>query len=181
MALKATIFKAVVNVADTERHVYLEQALTLARHPSETDARMMVRLLAWCMRADPGLEFTRGLCAEDEPDLWRHELHGDISEWIEVGLPEPKRLKRACNRSQQVVLFAYGARAAHVWWQQNQTKLAGFKNLSIWYLDDEQLAMLSGLAERTMSLLATLQEGTIWLSDTQTNLEIHLATWQQHA
>lgn len=80
-----------------------------------------------------------------------------------------------------MALFTYNSRAAQIWWQQNQTKLAGFKNLSIWYLDDEQLAMLSGLAERTMSLQATLQEGTIWLSDTQTNLEIHLTTWQQHA
>ena len=164
MALKATIFKAVVNVADTERHVCLEQALTLARHPSETDARMMVRLLAWCMRADPGLEFTRGLCAEDEPDLWRHELHGDISEWIEVGLPEPKRLKRACNRSQQVVLFAYGARAAHVWWQQNQTEISKLANLQLYYVDDSLLEPLAALAERTMSLQVTISDGSVWIS-----------------
>lgn len=181
MALKATIYKATVNVADLDRNQFLDATLTLARHPSETQERMMLRVLAWIKFADERLQFTRGLCADDEPEVWLRNDHLGIDLWIELGLPDERRIKKACSHSKEVALFTYNSRAAQIWWQQNQSKLAGFKNLSIWYLDDEQLAMLSGLAERTMSLQATLQEGTIWLSDTQTNLEIHLATWQQHA
>ncbi len=98
-----------------------------------------------------------------------------IDLWIELGLPDEKRLKKACTRAKEVALFTYNSRAAQIWWQQNQTRCAAFNNLSIWYLDDAQLAGLSGFADdRTMNLQATLQDGAIWLSDDSQNLEIHL-------
>ncbi len=180
MALKATIYKATVNVADLDRNQFLDATLTLARHPSETQERMMLRLLAWLKFADERLQFTRGLSAEDEPEAWLRNDHLGIDLWIELGLPDERRIKKACSQSQDVALFTYNDRAAQIWWQQNQTKLAGFKNLSIWYLDDEQLAKLSALAGRTMTLQATIQDGTIWLSDAQNNLEIQFTTWQYH-
>lgn len=180
MALKATIYKATVNVADLDRNQFLDATLTLARHPSETQERMMLRLLAWLKFADERLQFTRGLSAEDEPEAWLRNDHLGIDLWIELGLPDERRIKKACSQSQDVALFTYNDRAAQIWWQQNQTKLAGFKNLSIWYLDDEQLAKLSALAGRTMTLQATIQDGTIWLSDAQNNLEIQFTTWQHH-
>jgi uncharacterized protein YaeQ len=99
--------------------------------------------------------------------------------WIEMGLPDEKRIRKACNQSPRVVLYAYGERAAHVWWQGMQGKVAGHKNLSVRFLDDEQLVRLTALASRTMTLQATLQEGTIWLSDAQNSLEIQFAEWQQ--
>jgi uncharacterized protein YaeQ len=181
MALKATIYKATVNVADLDRNQFLDTTLTLARHPSETQERMMLRLLAWLKLADERLQFTRGLSAEDEPEAWLLNDHLGIDLWIELGLPDERRIKKACSQSKDVALFTYNDRAAQIWWQQNQTKLAGFKNLSIWYLDDEQLAKLSEFATRTMALQATIQDGTIWLSDAQNNLEIQFTTWQQQA
>ncbi|WP_313113581.1 YaeQ family protein [Pseudescherichia sp.] len=181
MALKATIYKATVNVADLDRNQFLDATLTLARHPSETQERMMLRLLAWIKFANERLQFTRGLSAEDEPEAWLRNDHLGIDLWIELGLPEERRIKKACTQSKEVVLFTYNSRAAQVWWQQNQSKLAGFSNLSIWYLDDEQLAQLSAFASRTMALQATIQDGAIWLSDAENNLEIHLTTWQSAA
>ncbi|WP_054178439.1 YaeQ family protein [Trabulsiella odontotermitis] len=181
MALKATIYKATVNVADLDRNQFLDANLTLARHPSETEERMMLRLLAWLKYADERLQFTRGLSADDEPELWLLNDHLAIDLWIELGLPDERRIKKACSRSQAVALFTYNSRAAEVWWQQNQAKMASFDNLSIWYLDDAQLATLSAFAARTMTLQATLQDGAIWLSDDQNNLEIHLTPWQQQA
>ncbi|HDG1707345.1 TPA: YaeQ family protein [Kluyvera ascorbata] len=178
MALKATIYKAVVNVADLDRNQFLDASLTLARHPSETQERMMLRLLAWIKYANERLQFTRGLSSEDEPEVWLHNDHMGIDLWIELGLPDERRIKKACSLSQEVALFTYNSRAAEIWWQQNQNKMAGFKNLAVWYLDDEQLAKLSAFAERTMTLQATIQEGAIWLSDAQNNLEIHLTPWQ---
>ena len=178
MALKATIYKAVVNVADLDRNQFLDASLTLARHPSETQERMMLRLLAWIKYANERLQFTRGLSSDDEPEVWLRNDHLGIDLWIELGLPDDRRIKKACSLSHEVALFTYNSRAAEIWWQQNQNKMAGFKNLTVWYLDDEQLAKLSAFAERTMTLQATIQEGAIWLSDAQNNLEIHLTPWQ---
>lgn len=179
MALKATIYKATLNIADMDRHFYFDTTLTLAQHPSETEQRMMLRLLAWICHADERLVFTKGLSAEDEPEIWRRNDHNGLEMWIELGLPDEKRIKKACNQSPRVVLYAYGDRAGHVWWQSMQSKVTNHKNLSIRFLDDEQLFRVAALASRNMTLQATLQEGTIWLSDLQNSLEIQFAEWQQ--
>jgi uncharacterized protein YaeQ len=168
-----------VNVADLDRNRFLDSSLTLARHPSETQERMMLRLLAWIKYADERLEFTRGLSAEDEPEIWRKNDHLGVDLWVELGLPEERRVKKACSQSAEVALFTYNSRAAEIWWQQNQTRLSQFKNLSIWYLDDAQLAKLSEFGTRTMNLQATIQDGAIWLSDSENNLEIHFTAWLQ--
>ncbi|MFW0976125.1 YaeQ family protein [Leclercia pneumoniae] len=181
MALKATIYKAMVNVADLDRNQFLDATLTLARHPSETQERLMLRLLAWIKYAHERLQFTRGLSAEEEPDAWLRNDHLGIDLWIEMGLPDERRIKKACTQAAEVALFAYNSRAAEIWWQQNKSKCAQYSNLSVWYLDDEQLAQLSAFAERTMNLQATIQDGAIWLSDNQNNLEIHLTAWQQRS
>lgn len=139
----------------------------------------MLRLLAWIKYANERLQFTRGLSAEDEPDAWLLNDHLGIDLWIEMGLPDERRIKKACNQAAEVALFTYNSRAAEIWWQQNKSKCSQFSNLSVWYLDDEQLNQLSDFAGRTMSLQATIQEGAIWLSDEQNNLEIHFTPWQQ--
>ncbi len=181
MALKATIYKAAVNVADLDRNQFLDATLTLARHPSETQERMMLRLLAWIKYANERLQFTRGLSAEEEPEAWLRNDHMGIDLWIELGLPDERRIKKACTQSAEVALFTYNSRAAEIWWQQNKTKCSQFNNLSVWYLDDEQLAKLSAFAGRTMILQATIQDGAIWLSDAENNLEIHLVAWQSRS
>ncbi|WP_028109145.1 YaeQ family protein [Ferrimonas futtsuensis] len=164
MALKATVFRAHVELADMDRHQYLSESLTLARHPSETDGRLMVRLLAWCMYAGEKLEFTKGLCADDEPELWLKNDAGEIELWIELGQPDEKRLKKACARARQVVLFNYGERSAQVWWQQNQGNLARHDNLTIWSLSDEAFNGLADLADRNIRLQANIMDGQCMLS-----------------
>ena len=118
MALKATIFKAELHIADMERGYYHDHALTVARHPSETDERMMVRLLAFALNADETLAFGAGLSTDDEPDLWRKDLTGSIETWIDVGLPDEKRIRKACGRADEVFVYSYGGHAAQLWWQQ---------------------------------------------------------------
>lgn len=177
MALKATIYKATVNVADMDRNQFLDASLTLARHPSETEERLMLRLLAWIKYADERLQFTRGLSAEEEPELWLRNDYLGIDLWIELGLPDERRLKKACSQAAQVALFTYNSRAADIWRQLNQNKFRTYDNLTIWYLDDAQLAKLSALASRSMVIQATLQDGLIWLSEGENNLEITLDNW----
>lgn len=178
MALKATIYKASVNIADLDRQYFSDVQLTLARHPSETRERMMLRLLAWVINADERLQFTKGLSADEEPEIWLHHDYGTVRLWIELGLPEERRLKKASAIADQVILFAYSERAARVWWQQNSDNLAAIGNLSIWFIDDQQLNTLSEFADRNMSLQVTLQEEVIWLSGGDRNTELRLTQWQ---
>jgi uncharacterized protein YaeQ len=165
MALKSTIFKARLNIADMDRPYYGEHVLTLARHPSETDERMMVRLLAFALFADERLEFGRGLSAEDEPALWRKDYSGTIERWIEVGLPDEKALRRAAGRAAEVIVVAYGGRAMDAWWAKEGGALARMDKLQVWALDGEQSAALAALAQRGMDLQCTIQDGHVWLTD----------------
>lgn len=172
MALKATIFKAILNIADLDRGVYLDANLTLARHPSETDLRLIVRLLAWALNAHDDLAFTKGLCADDEPELWLKNLHGGIEHWIDVGLPDERRLKKGCNRSEQVTLYTYAGRAVDLWWQQNQALLNRQDNLRIVDFSEEELAPLVDLAERNMQWQVTISEGQVFINSGDVNLSI---------
>lgn len=161
MALKSTIFKVDLSVADMDRHVYKDFALTLARHPSENDQRMMVRLLAFMRYADDALEFGRGLSTDDEPDLWRKDLTGAVELWITVGQPDERWLRKASGRSAKVVVFSYGGRAAEVWWEQNRAALEKLPNLTVLRLSAEEAAALAVLSTRTMRLQCTIQDGEI--------------------
>ena len=163
MALKATIYKIDLQVSDLDRHYYQRHVLTVARHPSETDERMMVRVLAFALYADPALEFGKGLSAEDEPDLWRKDLTGAIQQWIEAGLPDEKRLRRAAGRSDQVIVFSYGGRSADIWWEQNQAALRKLDKLIVIRLSTEQTLALAGAAARNLQIDCTLQDGELWL------------------
>lgn len=165
MALKATIFKADLQIADMDRNYYADHALTLARHPSETDERMMVRLLAFTLFAGEGLGFGKGLCVDDEPDLWRKDLTGAVELWIDVGLPDEKWIRKACNRSERVVVVSYGGRSADVWWEQNQSRLARLENLAVYRVESEATQALAAMAERTMRLQCTVQDGQMWVSN----------------
>ncbi|MFC5301397.1 YaeQ family protein [Azospira restricta] len=171
MALKSTVFKADLQVSDLDRHHYQSYPLTLARHPSETDERLMVRLLAFALFASDGLSFGRGLSTEDEPALFEPDLTGAIRRWIDVGLPDERDLRRACGRADEVVVLVYGGRAADIWWQQNEGKLKALDKLSVLALEAADSAALATLAGRTMRLQCTIQDGRIYLADEATTLE----------
>jgi uncharacterized protein YaeQ len=162
MALKSTIFKANLNVADLDRCYYGDHALTIARHPSETDERMMMRLLAFALFADERLEFGKGLSTTDEPALWLRDYSGGIRLWIEVGLPDERAMRRAAGRAEEVVVLAYGGRAMDAWWAKEGGGLAKLDNLGVLAIDPDQSAALAALAERGMQLQCTIQESQAW-------------------
>jgi uncharacterized protein YaeQ len=164
MALKATIYKAELQIADMDRNYYQEHLLTLARHPSETDERMMIRLLAFALNAGPALSFTKGLFDTDEPDLWQKDLTGAIELWIEVGQPDEKRLMKACGRSAQVIVYSYSA-TSHIWYKQIASKLERARNLTIINVPAEASLQLERFAKRNMQLQCTIQDGQVWLTD----------------
>ncbi|MET4694317.1 YaeQ family protein [Endozoicomonas lisbonensis] len=174
MALKATIFKAEVQIADLDRHYYQTHNLTIARHPSETDERMMIRLLAFALHADEHLSFTKGLSTEDEPDIWLKNYSEEIELWIDLGQPDEKRIRKACGRAQSVVLYNYGGNTSDMWWQVNRDKFSRFENLRIFNLNQEQTQLLAEFSQRSMQLNMTIQEGHVLLSDGECSLDLVL-------
>ena len=159
MALKATVFRAELQVSDMDRHYYATHALTLARHPSETDERLMVRLLAFALFADERLEFGRGLGSDDEPDLWLKSRSGEIELWIDLGQPDDSRIRKACGRSGHVVVVNYGGRASDIWWDKVSSSLARCGNLTVIDIAPTTVAELAALADRGMRLQCMIQDG----------------------
>ena len=173
MALKSTIYKAELQVNDMDRHRYDSHNLTLARHPSETDERMMVRLLAFALHADESLAFGKGLSSDDEPDLWRKDLTGAIELWIDVGLPDSKLVRRACGRAAHVVLYSYG-KTAEAWWKSNRDDLARFDHLAVYRLSSPTTTALAALAQRSMSLQCSIEDGATMMSSDEGSVDIEI-------
>ena len=165
MALKSTIHKADVSIADMDRHYYAEHSLTIAQHPSETQERMMVRLLAFILNAHERLTFGKGLSTDDEPDLWHVDYNSDILLWIDVGLPDERRLRKACGRSNAVHVYLYGGSIADKWWRDNEKAMNALPKVSVFQLPDT--SGLSELCQRNMALQCSISDGEIWLSDAQ--------------
>ena len=176
MALKSTIYKAQLQIADMDRQLYADHALTLALHPSETEERLLVRLLAFALNVphdtDRGaLQFARGLSDTDEPDLWQHDLSGVLVQWIEVGQPDDRRLSKACARAERVTIYCFGS-AADIWWNGIRNKLTRLSNLSLWQIPAAQAQALARFAARSMQWQLSIQDGHVWLSSGEHSLEL---------
>ncbi len=163
MALNATIYKVELQISDMDRHYYATHALTLARHPSETEERLMLRLLAFALYADDRLEFGKGLSDEDEPALWRKAYTDEIELWIEVGQPDETRIRKACGRARQVVVLSYGGHAAELWWNKVGASLARNRNLTVLDIPAATVAGLVALLQRGMRLQCLIQDGQLQL------------------
>ncbi|MFK5892780.1 MAG: YaeQ family protein, partial [Pseudomonadota bacterium] len=172
MAVKATIYKIKLEISDLDRHYYQSHELTIACHPSETEQRMMVRVLAFAMYASDRLSFTKGLCADDEPELWDKNLSDDIELWISLGQVEEKQIRKSLGRSKQVVIFTYASQKSTTWWKQNQSKLEKLDNLKIIHIKTAELELIQALVSRNMDLQCTIQDGLIWLSNSNHTITI---------
>ena len=186
MALKSTIFKAALAVADIDHGYYADHALTLARHPSETDERMMIRLVALALNAyklqdvcqgDGTLAFGAGLSNVDEPDVWLRDFTGETKLWIEVGQPEDKPIIKACGKSDEVIVYCFN-HAAEIWWRGIENKLTRPQNLSVYRVPTEASQALAALAQRSKQLQATIQENTLTLGDGTHSIDVELLRWK---
>ena len=176
VALKATIYKAQLQIADMDRHLYADHALTLALHPSETEERLLIRLLAFALHVPPddhrgALQFARGLSDTDEPDLWQHDLSGQLVHWSELGQPDERRLAKACSRAERVTLLTYGP-AVPVWWSAIERKLTRLDKLAVWQIPAAQSQALARLAQRAMQWQVNIQDGHVWVHGDSGEVEI---------
>lgn len=174
MAVKATIYKCELQVNDMDRNYYQSHALTLAMHPSETEERLMVRVLAFALYASESLAFGKGISTDDEPDLWDRDLTGVIDRWIDVGQPDEQRMRKACGRARKVVVISYSGRSADLWWDKAAEGMARAKNLSVFDLPQATTQALGALADRNMKLQVFVQEGSVQVMDDSTTVDVQL-------
>jgi len=186
VALKSTIFKAALAVADIDHGYYADHALTLARHPSETDERMMIRLAALALNAhmlqtvcggDGTLAFGDGMSNPDDPDVFLRDFTGQTKLWIEVGQPEDKPLAKACGKADQVHVYCFH-HAAEIWWRGIENKLTRPSNLSVYRIPTLASQEMVKLAQRSMQLQATVQEGVLMLGDGARSVDIEPLRWK---
>ena len=178
MALKSTIFKADIQITDMDRNYYQSHNLTLARHPSETDERMMIRLLAFILNTSDSLVFSKGLSSNDEPDLWQKDLTDNIELWVETGQPDEKRIRKACGLSQRVAIYTYSGHSAELWYKQIKPVISGINKLAIVNIPQQVSHELKKLANRNMQLQCTIQDNDIWLSNDVGSVEIKPELWK---
>lgn len=163
MAAKATVYKVELQVSDIDRNYYADHHLTLAQHPSETEQRLMTRLLAFAWFASERLEFGRGLSEDSEPDLWLRDYSGDIELWIDIGQPDESRIRKACGRARQVAVVTFSGNSADIWWSKQSGALARLKNLTVLDFDARMIDAVTALLQRGMRFTAMIQDGELQL------------------
>lgn len=181
MAQNATIYKVQLSVSDMDRHYYETHKLTIAKHPSETDERLMVRLVAFALNAHENLEMTKGLSTDDEPDIWQKSLSGELDVWVALGLPSEKVMRQSCNKAAKVIVYPYGGRTAEMWWDKIKKTANRFENLQVISFSANDTGELANLASRTMKLQVNIQDGEVMVSVGDSILYITLSKWKTAA
>lgn len=178
MAQKSTIYKVELSVCDMDRHYYETHKLTVAKHPSETDERLMVRLLAFALNAHEQLEMTKGLSTDSEPDIWQKSLSGELEVWVALGLPSEKIVRQSCGKADAVALYCYGGKTAEMWWDKIKNSTTRFDNLQVTNLTETDTKELGKLANRSMKLQVNIQEGEVMVSMDESIVYVNPIKWK---
>ncbi len=178
MAQKATIYKVELSVADMDRHYYETHNLTVAKHPSETDERLMVRILAFALNAHEQLKFTRGISTDDEPDIWQKSLSDEIEVWIALGQPSEKILRQSCGKADQVIIYCYGGSTAEIWWEKIKNSTTRFDNLQVTNLLRKDTNELGDLASRVMKMQVNIQDDDVMVSVGESIVYVTPVKWK---
>lgn len=178
MAQNATIYKIALSVSNMDRNYYETHRLTVAKHPSETDERLMVRIIAFALNAHEHLEMTKGLSTDDEPDIWQKSLSGEIDLWVALGLPSEKVMRQSCSKAAKVIVCPYGGRVAEVWWNKVKNGATRFENLQVINFAEADTAALAKLANRTMNLHVNIQDGDVMASVDESVVYVTPDTWK---
>lgn len=178
MAQKATIYKVQLSVSDMDRHYYENHNLTIAKHPSETDERLMVRILAFALNAHKQLEFSKGLSSDDEPDIWQKSLSGELELWVALGLPGEKIVRQSCGKSKEVLIYCYGGKTAEIWWEKIKNSTTRFNNLQVINFSENDTHELGKQANRSMKLQVNIQDGEVMVSVDDSMVYITPIKWK---
>ena len=178
MAQKATIYKVELSVSDMDRHYYETHNLTVAKHPSETDERLMLRILAFALNAHEQLEFTKGISTDNEPDIWQKSLSGELELWVELGLPGEKIVRQSCGKANEVVVYCYGGSTAELWWEKIKNSTTRFDNLQVTNFSKKDTSELGKQARRSMKLQVNIQNCDVMVSVNDSIVNVTPVKWK---
>ena len=178
MAQKATIYKVELSVSDMDRHYYETHNLTVAKHPSETDERLMLRILAFALNAHEQLEFTKGISTDNEPDIWQKSLSGELELWVELGLPGEKIVRQSCGKANEVVVYCYGGSTAELWWEKIKNSTTRFDNLQVTNFSKKDTSELGKQARRSMKLQVNIQNCDVMVSVDDSIVNVTPVKWK---
>ncbi|WP_460121251.1 YaeQ family protein [Pseudomonas sp. S2_C03] len=172
MAQPSTTYKFELNLTDLDRNIYESVKQTIARHPSETEERMAVRLLAYALWYNEQLSFGRGLSDVDEPALWEKSLDDRVLHWIEVGQPDVDRLTWCSRRTERTSLLAYGS--LRVWEGKVIPAIKNLKNVHIAAVPQDVLETLAQDMPRVIKWDVMISDGTVFVTDDRGQHEVQL-------
>ncbi len=181
MAQNATIYKIELSVSDMDRHYYETHKLTVARHPSETDERLMVRIVAFALNAHENLEMGKGISTDDEPDIWKKSLSGELNVWVALGLPKEKVMRQSCSKADKVIVYPYGGKVAEIWWDKIRASTMRFDNLQVISFSEKDTVELAKLANRTMKVQINIQDGEVMVGVADRIVYITPMNWKTAA
>ncbi|RDE25066.1 hypothetical protein DV711_05760 [Motiliproteus coralliicola] len=173
MARGSRIFKLKLYLSDMDRHCYEQLDLTLAQHPSESEQRLLTRLLAFGLEYEPGLAFGGGVSSTDEAPIWLRNDFDEVQHWIEIGQPDLERLAKLHKRHPRLSLYAYGANA-HRWWHQHQASLSALPKLRFYQLDNTVIETLSEGLRSGAEVQLNRQDDLLYLSVADKQAEMPL-------
>lgn len=180
MALKSTVFKLDLTISDMVRNYYHDHTLTMARHPSETDQRLLFRVVAFALNAHEHLQFTKGLSSTEEPDLWQLDLTGRIEHWIDLGQPIEKRIRQSCGKSDRVTIYTYQRGTPNLWFESIKKDLERFKHLRVVQLTIKDDGAVERLMQRSMQLHCVIDDGQVSLTSEHEHIMIEFQTLKSY-
>ena len=178
MAQKATIYKVELSVSNMDRNYYETHNLTVAKHPSETDERLMLRIIAFALNAHEKLEFSKGISTDDEPDIWQKSLSGELELWVALGLPSEKIIRQSCGKANEVIIYCYGGRTAEIWWEKIKNSTTRFNNLQVMSFAEKDTSELAKQASRSMKLHVSIQDGDMMVSIDESIVYVTPVKWK---
>lgn len=177
MAKGSRIYKVKLFISDIDRNCYEQLELTVAQHPSESDERLLARLLAFGLEYESGLAFGGGVSSTDQAPIWLRNDYEEVQHWIEIGQPDPDRLAKLNKRQPRLTLYTYGANA-HRWWHQHSPNLSKLQRLKAVQLDYDALQTLVSAMTSGFELQLNRQDEVLYLGLNDQQAEMQLAFLQ---
>ena len=175
MAQTATIYNLTIDLSDVDRGIYEKFDLRIARQPSETAEYMLVRVLAYCLEYKEGITLTEGVASGNEPAILVRDMTGQITAWIEVGLPDPARLHRGSKLAGRAAVYTHRGRLLLS--QLAGSKIHNSEDVPIYALDTAFIEDVAKLLDRRSEIGLSVTEQQIYLTiagrDFTTAIENH--------
>lgn len=163
MAQTSTVYNFDVTLSHVDRNIYETLKLQVARHPSETMAYLLTRVIAYCAEFQEGISFSKGLSDAEEPAVWAHDLTGQLTAWIEVGAPAAARLHKASKLGVSVAVYAHKDPKVLIS-QLARDEIFRAERIRIYGFSSGFIEQVAASIEKRTTMMVSISEGHLYLS-----------------